>query len=175
MLATSSRLSTGFTPGEVLFTLLLIGFLGALAARQVPDLMASVAAMEAFELSTGPKVAWVEYWATTGQLPPGPGPDIAAARPNRTGEREGRYFPGPPVIGSEGSVTYTFGPEAKLATGQRLTLRAAFGPGEIPATLMWVCGRSPIAPGFTVAGKDLTTMTRDVLPSPCRQLLPDVD
>lgn len=72
-------------------------------------------------------------------------------------------------------MTYTFGPEANLATGQRLTLRAAFGPGEVPATLMWVCGRSRIAPGFTVVGKDLTTMTLDVLPSSCRQFLPDVD
>jgi hypothetical protein len=132
---------------------------------------------EALTLSLNAKVALMEQWAISGELPgkDGAGAAVAAAAlaevaaaKARDGNRLGKYVEALDPRAYDGSVLLTFHDQQHGIGGQTLQFRPAFGPGEAPATLVWVCGRAPLSAVFTYVGTDRTTLADTALPSMCR-------
>jgi len=158
-----ARLHWGVSLGETLLVALLIGVMLALTLGNVLNIFVKTAATEALSLSAPIKLYWAERWANDG-------PQETSALPADTPGLRGtsKYFALADVEQADGAVTFAFNDQFSFMDGRQITMRAASGPGEYPATLVWICGRAPVPHGFTVRGVDRTDTDTAQLPSPCR-------
>jgi hypothetical protein len=167
-----SLLISGFSVGEGVAVFALLAGVTLVAALQISPAIARVTAMEAISLSTHPKVDWMERWALGGDLPVRDGKVVTAAIAVSGIELEvlppSRYYAQVPKSDTQDFAIYRRHGDQKSFGGDQLQILPAFGPGAVPQTMVWLCGRAPIPPGFTRAGVERTTVPNLALPSVCR-------
>lgn len=169
----TSLLVSGFSLGEGLAVVALVGVLTALAVQPVRDSIDRFKVTEALWLSVNQKIDWIEQWATHGGMPV----RRSQVAPNGATLRlvTGLYFDNPDryimhlsgvdTAATDGMIVFTMNAPSPQPT---LAFRPAFGPGETPATILWLCGRASVPRSFARSGEDRTSLSNEKLPSPCR-------
>jgi hypothetical protein len=169
----TSLLASGFSLGEGVAVVALIGVLIALALMPVRHSMDHFTSTEVLWMSAPQKLDWAEQWAVHGDMPV----SRSRAAPKGKTLRQvtglsidrpddlSRYLSSIDRRTTDGMTVFTLKARAPRST---IALRAAFGPGEYPATVLWLCGRAPVPRGFVRVGEDRTVLADEALPSPCR-------
>lgn len=169
----TSLLVSGFSLGEGLAVVAVVGILTGLAVSPGRDSIDRFKVTEALWLSVIQKLDWIEQWATDGDMPV----HRSQVTPKGATLRlvTGLYFDKPDAYikhlsgvdlgATDGMVVFTMNAPASQQT---VSFRPAFGPGVTPATIIWLCGRASVPPGFARLGEDRTSLSNEKLPSPCR-------
>ncbi len=169
----TSLLVAGFSLGEGIAVVALVGILMAGALKPVRGSFDHFATTEALRMSTPQKLDWAEQWAVHGDMPVSRSQvtpkglalrqvtGLSIDKPNDLS----KYLSSVDQRATDGMTVFTLKSPASQPT---LALRAAFGPGEYPATVLWLCGRAPVPSGFVRVGADRTSLADETLPSPCR-------
>ena len=169
----ATLLVSGFSLGEGIAILALLGGLIALALNPARTSIDHFAATETLLMSTPHRIDWSEQWAIHGEIPASG--SEAITRGNTLRQSNGRSIKDPSDLGrfisrvdqraTDGMIVFTLKAPAPQPT---IAFRAAFGPGESPATMLWLCGRALVPRGFVRVGADRTSLVDAKLPSPCR-------
>jgi hypothetical protein len=171
-------LVSGMSIGEGLAVVLILGILLALALTRYSAALPHTTASEVFDLSSAARIAWVEQWAVEGRLPVHDGA-LSAPSPRETlhtlsGLRNAsdgdlsRYVHALDETAADGQIVFQLRGPTPPTRPLIVQFRPAFGPGAVPATVLWLCGRAAVPAGFLRVGEDLTTLTNAQLPSACR-------
>jgi hypothetical protein len=173
-----SLLVSGMSIGEGLAVVLILGILLAFALTRYRAALTHTTVSEVLDLSSAARIAWVEQWAVEGRLPVHDGA-LSAPAPRETlhtlsGLRNAsdgdlsRYVHALDETAADGQIVFQLRGSSPLARPLIVQFRPAFGPGAVPSTVLWLCGRAAVPAGFVRVGEDRTTLTNAELPSACR-------
>jgi hypothetical protein len=173
-----SLLVSGLSLGEGIAIALTLGILLTLALTRYRAGLTHTAVSEVLGLSSAVRLAWIEQWAVEGRLPVSNGA-LSAPAPRETlrmlaglsrppnGDLS-QYVHALDETATDGQIVFWLRNQNPQARPLIVQFRPAFGPGAIPATVLWLCGRAKLPAGFVRVGADLTTLTNAELPSACR-------
>ena len=173
-----SLLASGLSLGEGLAVAFVVGVLLLMALARYRAALTHAALVEVFALTSVARVAWVEQWAVTGGMPvsggalrsPAPRLTLQSLPGIRRNPESGvsRYVQSVDETAEDGQIVFQLRGVKRPSSSLFVQFRPAFGPGEAPATFLWLCGRAAVPEGFLRVGEDRTTLSNDDLPSPCR-------
>ncbi len=173
-----SLLVSGLSLGEGLAVALIFGVLLLVVLTRYRAALTHTAVSEVLGLSSVARIAWIEQWAVRGAMPVSDGA-LRASAPRQTlqalaGFRQlpeggwSRYVQALDETAVDGQIVFRLRGLNLPSKSLIVHFRPAFGPGESPATVLWLCGRAPVPNGFLRVGEDQTTLSNDELPSSCR-------
>jgi len=161
--AARARSISGFSPGEFLVSVLLIGIMAALSASVANIATSHVSQIELLNLSTIAKIYWIEQWANNGR-------DVLAA-PFAADSDRGRYAVGIPSELGDGSFSYELLKPPPASDSAVITFRPVFAADPQVTSVAWICGNAVAPPGFAAVGDNLTNVPAKHLVSACRERL----
>jgi hypothetical protein len=173
-----SLLASGLSLGEGLAVAFVVGVLLLVALARYRPALTHTAIVEVFSLSSVARMAWIEQWAVKGGMPVSGGA-LRSPAPQQTlqslpGIRQSpasevsRYVQSVDEAAEDGQIVFQLRGMRRPSSSLIVQFRPAFGPGESPATVLWLCGRAAVPEGFLRVGESRTTLANDELPSSCR-------
>lgn len=173
-----SLLVSGFSLGEGIAVAVVIGSLLALAVVRYAPALEHTAVSEVLELSRAAQVDWMEQWVVKGGMPvlsgalrvplPAETLQTMAGFPYREEVDLTRTVQSLDVASTDGEILFYLRRQGTASTRLAIQFRPAFGPGDSPATVLWLCGRAAVPSGLLRVGEDRTTLPNEALPSACR-------
>jgi hypothetical protein len=128
--------------------------------------------IEPIELSDAPKLDRMEQWAIQGDSgfiarSKQSATNFWAAVDSLDATHAEKHFVEAFVPGTLRS-SFAFRTMNGRTRSKLLGFRMAAGPGDVPATVAWLCGHQKVADGMKPLGEDMTTFDGQELPSGCR-------
>ena len=166
----SKRRKNGFTLIELMIVVAIIGILAAVALPAYQDYTIRAQVSESMALSSGLKTAVADYFSASGAFP---GTNQAAVCGDNGGacagsaatDNKGNYVSSI-AVAADGVLNITMGNKANAAIS---TAVISLRPGlDTASNISWVCGKSAVPSGVTVAGSDATTINSKYLPNSCK-------
>jgi len=173
-LSSNTLLHAGFSFGEGLCVLALLGILTGLAISEARKAPLHLATLEPIFLSSGLKTEWVVHWAETGEYPDNHGakwdryPVLPSGLVDSKGDYVWKRILNVSFAETNGVFGFTLDESNSSISGQTISFRPAIAGGHAPTAVLWVCGHALAPPGFVLVGENTTTIANEDLPSPCR-------
>ncbi|ARU56026.1 Tfp pilus assembly protein, major pilin PilA [Oleiphilus messinensis] len=153
----------GFTLIELMIVVAILGVLSSIAIVGYSNYVIRAQVSESISISNSIKLKIAEHYQHNGSMPQNNAAlDLLAAN-----TFTGAYTTSVEI--NQGAVHITLGNNVHPKLKNKiLSIRPAVGTSPNTASMLWICGNSPVPSGLTASGSNLTTISSEYLPTICR-------